>query len=172
MDLNLLRSVPYPGPRLVQDEEVAPGEPHHGYTDQCDHVFTYALCPHPGLPLEGGVVQAAYELNVPLRTTETDVHAGSEPREASFISVDAPNVIIETVKQAEDCDDVIVRLYESAHAQTKAAVRFGFAIQAAAEVNLMEEGPLPLEVIDDRVELELRPFEIKTLRLTLPSRAS
>jgi alpha-mannosidase len=171
LDLNLLRSVPYPGPRLVQDENVAPGEPHHGYTDQCDHAFTYALYPHPGSAVEGGVIQAGYELNVPLRTTQTDPHAGSEPPEASFISVSAPNVIVETVKHAEDGDDLVLRLYESTHAQARVLVRFGFAIQAAAEVNLMEEDPRPLEVAGDGVALELRPFEIKTLRLTLPSRA-
>ena len=48
LDLNLLRSVPYPGPRLVQDADVTPGEPHHAYTDQADHVFTYALLPARG----------------------------------------------------------------------------------------------------------------------------
>jgi alpha-mannosidase len=169
LDLNLLRSVPYPGPRLVQDTEVAPGEPHHGYTDQCDHVFTYALYPHPGSPVEAGVIQAAYELNVPLRTTEAGVHSGSEPREASFIGVDARQVIVEAVKQAEDGNDVIVRLYESTHSRVETKVRFGFAVQAVAEVNLMEEEPRSLEVVDDRVALAFRPFEIKTLRLTLPS---
>ena len=66
IDLNLLRSVPYPGPRLVEDEDVAPGEAHHGYTDQTDHEFTYALYPHPGDHITGGVIQAGYELNVPL----------------------------------------------------------------------------------------------------------
>jgi len=167
LDLNLLRSAPYPGPRLVRDEEVAPGESHHGYTDQCDHVFAYALYPHLGSPITGGVVQAAYELNVPPRTTMTDAHAGSEPREASFIGIDAPNVIVEAVKQAEDGDDVIVRFYECAHAQVKTAVRFGFRVQSAAEVNLMEEGPRTLDVVDDAVEVAFRPFEIKTLRLSL-----
>ena len=166
LDLNLLRSAPYPGPRLVRDEEVVPGEPHHGYTDQCDHVFIYALYPHPGSPIEGGVVRAAHELNVPLRTTATDAHAGSEPREVSFIEVDAPNVIVEVVKQAEDGNDVIVRLYECAHAEASATVRVGFSVCAAAEVNLMEEEPQALPVVDDAVRVVFSPFEIKTLRLS------
>jgi alpha-mannosidase len=167
LDLNLLRSAPYPGPRLVRDEEVAPGEAHHGYTDQCDHVFSYALYPHVGSPVASGVIQEAYELNVPLRTTVTDAHVGSQPREASFIEIDVPNVIVEAVKQAEDGDDVVVRLYECAHARTRTAVRFGFPVQAAAEVNLMEEAPRAIKVVDDTVEIALRPFEIKTLRLSL-----
>jgi alpha-mannosidase len=167
LDLNLLRSVPYPGPRLVRDDVVVPGEFHHGYTDQCDHVFTYALYPHTGSPVAGGVVRAAYELNVPLRTTATDAQSGSEPREASFIEVDAPNVVVEAVKQAEDGDDLIVRLYECAHAQTRTTVRFGFPLRAAAEVNLMEEQPRALRVVDDTVEVVLGPFEIKTLRLAV-----
>jgi alpha-mannosidase len=74
---SMLRSVPYPGPRLVRDEDVKPGQPHHGYTDQCDHRFTYALYPHPGdhvaSPLISGGNRggAGNELNVPLRVMPT-----------------------------------------------------------------------------------------------------
>jgi alpha-mannosidase len=111
LDLDLLRSVPYPGPRLVQDDEVepdkvesdkvGPGEPHHAYTDQCDHEFTYALYPHPGDPIEGRVVQAGYALNVPLRVVPLQPQHGQRPAKASFLQVDSPCVIVEAVKRAE-----------------------------------------------------------------------
>ncbi|MBN1642390.1 MAG: alpha-mannosidase [Anaerolineae bacterium] len=167
LDLNLLRSAYYPGPRLVTDEDVAPGAPHEGYTDQCDHEFTYALYPHPGDAMAGGVVRAGYALNVPLRVLPATAHGGSLPHETSLIAVDAPNVVVEAVKRAEDGDDLIVRLYECAHAGAKAAVRLGFSVSAAAEVNLMEEDPHPVVVDDGIVRLSFRPFEIKTLRLSL-----
>ena len=55
------------------------------------------------------------------------------------MQVDAPNVIIEAVKQAEDSGDLIVRLYECARASARATLRFGFPVAEVAEVNLMEE---------------------------------
>jgi alpha-mannosidase len=166
LDLNLLRSVPYPGPRLVDDADVAPGDPHHAYTDQCDHAVTYALYPHDGDHVAGGVIRAGYELNVPLRVVATDAHAGPLPRAASFVTVDAQNVIIEAAKQAEDGDDVIVRLYESEGRNAQATVQFGFPAGAVSEVDLMEENPVPLAVKGDTISMAFRPFEIKTLRVT------
>jgi alpha-mannosidase len=165
LDLNLLRSAPYPGPRLVRDEDVAPGEPHHGYTDQRDHAFIYALYPHRGDHVAGGVIQAGYELNVPLQVNAVKVHGGDNPREASFLQVDAPNVIVEAVKQAEAGNALIVRMYESARRDAQVTVRFGFPVRAVAEVDLMEENPQPLEMSEDGVALTFGPFEIKTLRV-------
>ena len=169
IDLNLLRSVPYPGPRLVEDASVAPGEPHHAYTDQCDHDFTYSLYPHQGDHTEGRVVQAAYALNVPLRVTpaagaQPTARSEALPAEASFMQVDAPNVIVEAVKKAEDGDDFIVRLYECEHRSARATLRFGFPITSAAEASLMEIAKSPLHVQDNAVELQFAPFEIKTVR--------
>ena len=63
-------------------------------------------------------------------------------------------------------DDIIVRLYEAEHKAAYARVRFGFPIRAAAEVNLMEETPVPLPVRANAVTLDFRPFEIKTVRVT------
>jgi alpha-mannosidase len=172
LDLDLLRSVPYSGPRLVQDDEVEPdrvgaGEPHHAYTDQCDHVFTYALYPHIGDPIEGRVVQAGYELNVPLRVVPLQPQSGARPAEASFLQVDAPDVIVEAVKRAEDAPQaVIVRLYECAGRGARATLRFGFPVAAAAETNLLEEAIGPLDLHDGQVVLTFRPFEIKTVRVT------
>ncbi len=165
IDLNLLRSVPYPGPRLVADAEVVPGEPHHAYTDQADHRFTYALYPHPGDHLTGGVIEEAYALNVPLRTTRTTPHAGRLPPTAALLELNAPNIVIEAVKKAEDDDATIIRLYEAASQQTTVTLRIDLPVSTVEEVNLMEEQPKSLTLNGDRVRLTFRPFEIKTLRL-------
>jgi alpha-mannosidase len=165
LDLNLLRSVPYPGPRLVSDEDVQPGEPHHAYTDQCDHVFTYALYPHIGDHVEGRVVQAGYELNVPLRIVSTDVHEGTEPIEASLLQVDVPNVIVEAVKMAEDSSDITIRLYECERRGTRATIHFNWSVRSAVETDLLEQDIQTLEIERNSVRLAFRPFEIKTLKV-------
>ena len=73
---------------------------------------------------------------------------------------------IEAVKRAEDTDDVIVRLYEADGGDANVKVHCGFAVAAAAEVDLMEANPRQLTLRDGKVALTFTPFEIKTLRLT------
>ncbi|MCD6289876.1 MAG: alpha-mannosidase, partial [Anaerolineae bacterium] len=58
--------------------------------------FTYAFYAWNGSFAESGIVREAYELNVPVRT------APGAAGEQSLFSVDAPNVIVETVKPAGD----------------------------------------------------------------------
>jgi alpha-mannosidase len=177
IDLNLLRSVPYPGSELLHPSDVAPGEPHHAFTDQCDHLFTYALYPHAGDAVAGGVIKAGYALNVPLRVVPLEPHAGDGAADrdgaaqSAFVQIDAPNVVVEAVKQAEDSEDVIVRLYESEHRAARATVWFGFPVAAVQEVNLLERPIKSLPVDDDTVTLEFRPFEIKTLAVSLQQSA-
>jgi alpha-mannosidase len=174
IDLNLLRSAPYPGYNRLVDADFPEGEPHEGYTDQCDHVFTYALYPHAGDAVTGGVIEAGYALNVPLRVTPIAVHAGDAPRSLSLLSLDseaAGTVVVEAVKHVEDAgghrrSEIIVRLYEATGASVRAAVAFGFPVTGAVEADLMEQALDTLDVVDNAVTLDFRPFEIKTLRLS------
>ncbi len=165
IDLNLLRSVPFPGPRLVRDEDVQPGEPHHAFTDQCEHQFVYALYPHTGDCAQGRVVQAAYELNVPVRVVHVLPQQGPLPPEKSFLWLDVSNIVIEAIKQAENGHGVIVRLYESEHRRTIAQISLGWEAQSAAETDLLEQDLAALPLNGSQVQLEFKPFEIKTLRI-------
>jgi alpha-mannosidase len=170
IDLNLIRSVPYPGPQLVRDQDVQPGEPHHGFTDQTDHEFRYALYPHRGDHVTGRVAQTGYELNFPLRFVEPGPrHAGStpEPSRKSFLQVDDPNVIVETVKAAENGEGLIVRLYEASGATVHATVSFSFPARNVTETDSMENPLRPLDLDGSKLNLDFRPFEIKTLRIHL-----
>jgi alpha-mannosidase len=171
IDLALIRSVPYPGP-TVTVRETPEGDPDPRYTDQCKHAFAYSLYPHPGDHVDGGVVRAAYELHEPLKVMligdgfkpAGDV-AEPDTLKRSFLTVEPSGVIVETVKLAEDGDDVIVRLYESEHRSVTAEIQFGFPATAAAIVNLLEEHPEPLPVTSNTVRVPFGPFEIKTLRV-------
>jgi len=127
--------------------------------DRAQHEFTYALLPHTGDCAAGNVVREAYALNVPLR-----VVFGASPQ-ASLLRVDAENVIIDTVKKAEDGDALIVRLYEASGATASAAVQFSFAPRAVSRVNLMEENPQPVQMQGSTAIIAVSPFEIITLRV-------
>jgi alpha-mannosidase len=166
IELTLLRSVPYPGPRLVEDSQVQAGQPHHAYTDQAEHSFRYAFLPHRGDLVAGGVVRSAYEFNFPLRAQETTPAAGSLSGAHALIQLDAAEIVVEAVKQAEDSPAIIMRLYESAHSGVTTSLRFGFPVQSVEEVNLMEETLAPLPFNEGAVQLTFQPFEIKSLKIT------
>ena len=153
LDLNLLRSPHYPDP----------------VADVAEHEFTYSLLPHLGDHVAGRVMCAGYELNVPIRVAQAvkNGHKASmeRSRQASWISTDAPSIIVEAVKKAEDGSSVIVRLYENSGARTTVALTFGFPVAVAASVDLMERNGQPLTVTGNSLTLVFRPFEILTLKL-------
>ncbi len=168
LDLNLLRSTPYPGPQLVNDADVQPGEPHQGYTDQGEHDFRYAIYPHKGDAISGGVPRAGYEFNLPLRVLPVQAHAGPKPGAGSLFTLSgAGNVIVEAVKKAEDDSAMIIRLYEANHGGARVTVGFNAAAKKVEETNLMEEILHELALQSNSITLDFRPFEIKTLKVTL-----
>ena len=125
--------------------------------------FTYAFYVWPeGSLADSGVVREGYELNIP--PTVSDGVAGSR----SMFAVDADNVIIDTVKPAEDdSGDVIVRLYESMRTATRCELSTTLPVAGAAETDMLENHRTPLSLADGKIALDLRPFEVKTVRLKL-----
>ena len=55
------------------------------------------------------------------------------------MSCDNANLVIETVKCAEDGNGVIVRLYEAFRTRGRAMLKPGFDCLSAAKTNLLEE---------------------------------
>ncbi|MCX7671754.1 MAG: glycosyl hydrolase-related protein [Anaerolineae bacterium] len=130
--------------------------------DKGIQTFTYSFYAWNGSLIESEVVREAYELNVPATT------APGDGGERSLFSVDAANVIIETVKPAEDGSaDVVVRLYEAKHTATRAVLTTTLPVRRAALTDMLETPQADLACAGGRIALEFRPFEIKTVRLTL-----
>lgn len=162
ISLNLLRSVPYPGPRLVEDAQVQPGEAHPAYTDQAEHAFRYALYPHGGDAVSGGVVREAYAFNDPLRAVPTGVHSGRSGTGLPWVWVKGDGIVVETLKQAEDASGIIVRVYQSARAEAKGELSFAAPVTEVWETNLLEKPLHRLAMEGGKAHFYLKPFEIKT----------
>jgi alpha-mannosidase len=135
-------------------------------TDVDVHRFTYALL--PGAEVTDAVAEGL-ALNLPLRVAPA-------AEAAPLVTVDHPAVTVEAVKLAEDRGgDVVVRLYESAGSRARAVLRPGFPCGRAEFTDLLERplGEAPISA--EGIALELRPFQIVTLRLRRgdrePSRA-
>lgn len=132
-------------------------------TDQEEHDFTYALYPHGETWRAAGTVAEAYKLNQPLLAELNAREDG--PDSLSFASVAAPNVIMETVKQAEEGDGVILRIYESENSYTRTRVTVNTDFSKAYVCNLLEEEEHAAEVNGREISVELKPYEVVTLKL-------
>jgi alpha-mannosidase len=155
LDLNLLRSPSYPDPEA----------------DRAEHTFTYSLYPHPGDHIQAEVYKRGYELNVPLQVVAVPESNKTDKLAEmfAFLSLDHPNVMVEAVKQAEDGDDLIVRLYETAGTRVHTALRFGCEAREAWHSDLMENKLEAMPIEGNEIRLTFAPFEIITLRLTVPT---
>jgi alpha-mannosidase len=127
--------------------------------------FTYSLLPHRG-PVDGsGVPLAGYDLNAPLRVRMLPVQHGMLARQHSYLRVDKPNIVIESVKQAEDGNGIIVRLFEAYHRRGAARLLVNGLRSHAVRTDLLECHLEHLPVQGGAVAFDYRPFEIITLRL-------
>ena len=72
--------------------------------------------------------------------------------------------VLSALKEAEDGQGLIVRVYNTADQPVAGEVRLEEAWQAVERVNLNEEPLGPADVRDGWVRLSLKPNEIATLR--------
>ncbi len=130
-------------------------------TDNRVHNFTYAFTAWEGDFVSSDVVKEAYALNI----KPTLVCGGA--LDASYLSMDNDNIIIDTVKLAEDgSGDLIVRLYESKKAAVNATLTAGLADGFKAyDCDMLENKKDELAVCGNKIDLSFRAFEIKTVRL-------
>ena len=142
----------------------SPTEP-NPVADKGHHEFTYSLLPHNCSLSESHTVQESYKLNAKPVCREITAQSGSLPEEFSLVSVNSENVIIETVKKAEDDDGIIIRLYEHGNRRETVCLTFGFPAAEAFVCDLMETEQGTLAVADNTVSFEVKPFEIVTLKI-------
>ena len=140
-------------------------------TDNYRQVVRYALYPHQGTVYDAGTVNRAMSLVYPVLSQVAGANAGgSLPAEYSFIKLDSPDAVITAIKRAEDDNDLIVRLYESSGMALKTGLSTPWTVQSAKAVNFMEDvlqaGPV-MPVNRNAAELNLRPWEIRTIKMEL-----
>lgn len=124
--------------------------------------FTYSFYAWHGSFAESNHIREAYDLNIPVLALP------GAAEECSLLSVNASNIVIETVKLAEDgSGDLIVRLYESKQMSSECILKTTLQVRSAVLTNLLEHEPQPVAVRNGTIRFSFRPFEIKTLRLTI-----
>ncbi len=153
MRMSLLRAPKHPDPQA----------------DMGRHEFAYAIMPHAGNWRAAGVVAEAHRFNAPILfagggDSTSPVAVPASPGR-SFASVDDPNLVLDTIKRAEDSDGVVLRLYECHGARGSAKLTVGFPFKSATFCNLLEEDGEAIAVTAGPITIAYRPFQIITVKL-------
>ena len=154
----------------VQDSELSMtlvksgGFPYDGASDVVP-TFTYSLLPHTQSGCNGGVIEKSYVLNRPFFVRDVGKNEqGNLPSEYSYATCQTSGVIMETIKQSESGDGVILRLYEGYKERKKVKIALPHAKEVwLCDLNEKEEQKLSLE--GGMVEFNVKPFEIITLKI-------
>jgi alpha-mannosidase len=113
------------------------------------------------------VIDQAYSLNVPLLVRDLKPAEGSLPASHSFFLTDRPDAVVDTIKVAEEGGAIIVRLYESEGGRGPLTLTTTLPVRKAWLVNLLETEEKSLPIKSGSIRLDLRPFEIVTLKYAL-----
>ncbi len=135
--------------------------------DREHHSFSFSIYPHSKRANDSDVVKEGYNVNFPLYAIPAKAQKGTLAPEYSLVSCDKENVVIETVKVAEDSDNIIVRAYETWNSKTPVSLTFCDEIESATECNLMEEEDEAVAFNGNTLTATFKPFEIKTFKVKL-----
>ena len=148
IDLNLLRS-----PKDTDKQ-----------ADLHTHTFTFSYLPHKNELSKSKVIREAHNLNSDIYLSKLE----NEPKiiSKSFLKLDKNDVKIETIKEAEDKNGIIIRLYELYGQTTEVELELGLSNRGISETDMLEKDFLILsEKETDKIKLQFSPFEIRTLRI-------
>lgn len=149
MRLSLLRSPKAPDP----------------ICDMGQHRFTYVLLPHFDGVLHSDVVASSYALNAPVRAARLEPSEGVRGVVPRLVGCDNRDLVVETVKKAEDSNKLVVRVYECHNTRGRALLECAVPIKSATLAALDESPIEELELCDGAVLFDYKPFEIITLVL-------
>jgi alpha-mannosidase len=128
------------------------------------YTFEYAVQPHEGDWRQAEMYKQAPEFNRRPIAIQANPE-GELPAEYSFIKLTPHNLILSALKKAEDSGAVILRFFETTGMSTQAEVELFKEIKRLTTVDLLEreENEIPFE--GNKFNLEVKPFEIVTLKL-------
>ena len=167
--LTLLRGIPDLDPRA----------------DQGEHDVSFAVYPHRGSWVSAQTPRRAMDFSYPLIARQEARHSGmmepwmvpaayqALPATFSFVRVEPPSVMLTALKVEEDewgeWSPFIIRLFESTGFAADVLLTFPAPLRFCEETNHLEE-PIASNAVTfkgDTVRVQMKPYEIKTLRLAL-----
>lgn len=137
ISLNLLRSTMYPGI----------------HADKGKHVIRFAIYPHGKNVFSANTAKYAYQFSNPPIIVEKSLDT------QSLVKSTEKNIVIETIKPAEDGSGIVVRVYEDSGKATRARLLCSKEYTKCYSTNMLEKDLTPVNID----QLVFTPYEIKTI---------
>jgi alpha-mannosidase len=132
--------------------------------DRGMQVFVYSFLPHIGDLVHGKVIESAHELNVPYRIKTLDKGVMLPPEGRAF-SIEGEGIFLQALKKEEKGEGLILRFGERAGKRSKVRLSLPFQGSRIIKTNMLEREERVLAEHACEVTLEVRPFEIVTVKI-------
>jgi len=130
--------------------------------------FEYSLIPHEGDWQSSEAFVSAHEYNVALKPLQIPAGVkGSLPSKCGFMRFSHREFILSAFKKSEFDDAYIVRFFNSTDKNVSGTVTFDFDVKKVESAGLNEETAEVLTLTAGSVNVEAKPFEIITLKVTV-----
>ncbi len=135
------------------------------YLQTGNHFFSFSITSHkPGWENGASFGRQANERLKAVWATNSFKNA-SLPESLSFFKIDQKNVLISTVKKAEDSNEIVIRMVDL-EGEDKTVIFESFKkIEQAKLTNLIEEEIEQLKIKDGSLHLELGHHAIETIKI-------
>ncbi|MBT9131772.1 glycoside hydrolase [candidate division NPL-UPA2 bacterium Unc8] len=131
-----------------------------------NYTFEYALSPHEYDWRRAQVYKHSQEFQ--RRPLWVQVNSkGDLLLELSFLKLSPDNIILSALKKAEGGNEIVLRFYETKGEQTTAEIEFFHEISRCMVTDLLEQEEHELKLEQNKLRMEIKPFEIVTLKLTV-----
>ena len=147
--LSLLRSPKWPDPTA----------------DRGKHSIEYSLYPHQGTWRDGNTVRRAYEYNNDLIGYAGSGHKGKLPVTQSFVQLTPSNLVLTTIKKAEDSDAWIYQWYDAGRQEAEAVLTMPRVPRKVMESNFLEEDGAPVMFDKNVVKVKTKKNGVMTLKI-------
>jgi alpha-mannosidase len=159
--------VPYPilQPILLASRRSCHGEG-NWYLQEGDHKYRFSMTSH-GSGWRSGYKQGIRPNNplVAVNRVPGADEAAYLPESMSFLSLSAPNVLVSTLKKAEDDDSVILRVYDIEGKDADTTIRLFVPLKSAEKTNIIEETVAPLKPGKNGLSLKVGHHSVETIKL-------
>jgi alpha-mannosidase len=131
------------------------------------YTLNYAVVPHGGDWRSASPWRNGLEFNNPLVVRSVAPHSGDLPAKWGLLEVSNDDAVTSALKPGKD-GTVVLRIYEAA-GEPSHSVRASWhaSISQVHEANLIEDTGARLDAQGDSFAFDLKPYEIKTFKLTV-----
>jgi alpha-mannosidase len=148
--LSLLRSPKWPDPTA----------------DRGKHSIEYSLYPHKGTWKEANTEDRGYNFNNPLIVLTATAHKGKLSESNSFVKLEPSNLVLTTIKKAEESDAWIIQWYDSRGEETEATLTLPLPPKSVVTSNFLEEDGKQVVFEKNIVKVTTKKNGIVTVKVT------